>query len=320
MIDRLTRGLVNRGHDVTLFASGDSDTPARLHAVVPRATQDDLSSDLYLEKEYDVRNVAEAYAHADHFDLFHAHWPTPAPYFSDRTGRPSLLTCDYIRKPLFDYYRSRYPGLRFACVSRAQAELLGQDLPVIHNGVDVEAIPFGARPEDFLLSVGRLVPTKGADMAIRVARRLGRPLVLVGDVSPYITGSRHFYEEQVLPFVDGVSVRHIPRLANDQVLALMSRAAAFLFPISWEEPFGLVVAEAMAAGTPVVATPRGSMPELVEPGLTGFLGTTEEELADAVERASRLNRRACRRRACERFGIDQMVSAYEQLYEEIVCS
>ena len=321
-IDLLTRGLVSRGHDVTLFASGDSQAPrgARLHAVVPRATQDDPASTSYLERDFEVRNVSEAYALADteKFDVLHSHWPTPAPYFSAGTRRPSLLTCAYIEKPLYDYYRAHDPRLRFACVSEAQARMLGGGLPVVPYGIDVGTVPFRARPGEFLLTVGRLVPTKGADRSIAIARRADLPLVLVGDVTPYLSDSRPFYEERIRPHVDGVRVRHFPTLPNAEVVALMGRARAFLFPISWEEPFGLVVAEAMAAGTPVVATPRGSLPELVAHGVTGFLGETDEELAEYAIRAGDLDRSACRRRAEERYSADRMVSDYEALYRRMV--
>ncbi|HEY4229941.1 MAG TPA: glycosyltransferase family 4 protein [Thermoanaerobaculia bacterium] len=322
-IDLLTRGLVARGHDVTLFASGDSKTTARLHAVVPRATQDDPASTSYLERDFEVRNVAEAYALADaeRYDVMHSHWPTPAPYFSGRSKTPSLLTCAYIEKPLYDYYRAHDPRLRFACVSEAQARMLGGGLPVIPYGIDVARVPFRAgskEPGEFLLTVGRLVPTKGADRAIAIARRAELPLVIVGDVTPYLSDSRPYYEERIRPHVDGVRVRHFPTLPNAEVVALMGRARAFLFPVSWEEPFGLVLAEAMAAGTPVVATPRGSLPELVAHGVTGYLGETDEELAEYAIQAGDLDRAACRRRAEERYSADRMVSDYEALYRRMV--
>ncbi len=263
---------------------------------------------------------AEAYAAAEteKFDVLHSHWPTPAPYFSGLSSAPSLLTCAYIEGPLFDYYRAHDPRLRFACVSEAQARMLGGGLPVIPYGIDVDRVPFRGEPGEFLLTVGRLVPTKGADRAIAIARRAGLPLTIVGDVTPYLSDSRPFYEERIRPHVDGVRVRHFPTLPNAEVLALMGRARAFLFPISWEEPFGLVVAEAMAAGTPVVATPRGSLPELVAHGVTGFLGETDEELAEYAIRAGDLDRAACRRRAEERYSAERMVSDYEALYRRML--
>jgi glycosyltransferase involved in cell wall biosynthesis len=319
-IDLLTRGLVARGHDVTLFASGDSTTPrgATLHAVVPRATQDDPESTSYLERDFEVRNVAEAYGMAEQFDVLHSHWPTPAAYFSARTQRPSLMTCAYMEKALYDYYRAHDPRLRFACVSEAQARMLGGGLPVIPYGIDVARVPFRKEPGEFLLTVGRLVPTKGADRAIAIARRAGLPLVIVGDVTPYLSDSRPYYEERIRPHVDGVRVRHFPSLPNAEVVALMGRARAFLFPISWEEPFGLVIAEAMAAGTPIVATPRGSLPELVEHGVTGFLGETDEQLADYAVRAGDLDRAACRLRSEKLYSVERMVSDYEALYERML--
>ncbi len=316
-IANLTRGLAERGHRVTLFASGDSRTEAELRAVLPRAAQDDPASNAYRERELDVRNVFEAFASADEFDVIHAHWPTPAAYFSEGTECPTLLTFDYMEKPVYEYYRARFPRLSFACVSRAQADALDPSLPVVGNGIDVERVPFRDAPGTYLLTVGRLVPSKGAAAAIEIARRAGLPLVIVGDVSPYLPGSRRYFESEIAPRVDGDRVIHHRRLPNRRVLELMSGARAFLFPIEWEEPFGLVVAEAMAAGAPVIATPRGSLPELVEDGVTGWLGETVAELVTAVGRAGTFDRRRCRDRARVRFGHRRMAAGYESLYLRI---
>jgi len=317
VIANLTRGLLERGHRVTLFASGDSRTEAELRSVVARATQDDPGSNLYLERELDVRNASEAYERSGEFDVIHAHWPTSAAYFSDRADCPTLLTFDYMERPIYAYYRERFPKLAFACVSRAQAESLDPTLPVVLNGIDVDAAPFGAEPGGYLLTVGRLVPGKGAADAIEIARRAGLPLVIVGDVSPYLPESRAYYETEIAPHVDGERVVLHRRLPNRRVLELMSGARAFLFPIRWEEPFGLVVAEAMAAGTPVVATPRGSLPELVEEGVTGWLAESLDDLAAAVGRAAAIDRVNVRRAARARFDYRRMAAGYEELYRRL---
>jgi glycosyltransferase involved in cell wall biosynthesis len=316
-IDLLTRGLVERGHDVTLFASGDSRTPAKLRAVVPRATQDDPSSTDYLEREMEVRNVAEAYATARDFDVLHSHWPTPAAYFSTTARTPSVMTYAYIDRGLHEYYRSHFPNLHTVCVSEAQNRMLGGGNPVIRYGIDVDRVPFSASGGDYLITVGRLVPHKGADRAIEIAARAGLPLVIVGDVTPYLEESAPYFESRVRPRVDGTRVRLSRSLPNAEVLALLAGARAFLFPISWEEPFGLVVAEALAAGTPVVATPRGSLPELVEDGVTGFLAESDETLAAAVARVREIDRRRCRREAEARFGYRRMAADYEAFYRKI---
>jgi glycosyltransferase involved in cell wall biosynthesis len=188
---------------------------------------------------------------------------------------------------------------------------------VIRYGIDVERVPFSASAGDYLITVGRLVPHKGADRAIDIAARAGMPLVIVGDVTPYLAESEPYFETRVRPRVDGVRVRLFRNLPNAEALALVAGARAFLFPISWEEPFGLVVAEALAAGTPVVAKPRGSLPELVEDGVTGFLAESDEALAAAVARAGEIDRSRCRREAEARFGYRRMAAEYEAFYRKI---
>ncbi|HET7451346.1 MAG TPA: glycosyltransferase family 4 protein [Thermoanaerobaculia bacterium] len=316
-VAHLTRGLVDRGHRVTLFASGDSRTDAELRSVTPVAAQDDPDSNLYRERELELRNVDEAYGRSGDFDVIHAHWPTPAAYFSEHGRCPTLLTFDYMEKEIFEDYRSRFPRLRFACVSRAQADALGAGLPVVPNGIDVDAVPFGRVPGRYLITVGRLVPTKGAAIAIEVARRAALPLVVVGDVSPYLPESREYFEKEIAPRVDGRSVVHFPRLSNRRVLELLSGARALLFPVRWDEPFGMVVAESLAAGTPVVATPRGSIPELVDEGTTGWLAEDLDGLVSAVARVGAIDRRRCRAAARSRFDFRRAAEAYEELYRKI---
>ena len=319
MVSHLTEELVRRGHDVRLYASGDSSTTASLRAVTEHATLDLPDVTLYIEKELEARNAFALYRSAGEVDVVHAHWPVLAQYFAPFTATPTLLTYHYIERHLHEYYRRQIPSLRPVCVSRRQAELLGEpDLPVVYNGLAIERIPFGEQADDYLVLVARMTPTKGIAEAIRIARAAGERLVLIGPVSRYLPWSRAFHEEEVLPHLDGDRVTHIEEAPNAEVLEIVSRAKAFLFPLQWDEPFGLAAAEAMACGTPVVTYARGSMPELVEDGVSGCIVASEDEAVAAIARAVALDRRAVRSHVEGRFTVERMVDGYEALYRECV--
>ena len=319
MVYHLVEELLRRGHQVELFASGDSVVSCPLHAVVPVATLYDDSITTYIDKEMETRNTHNLYAQADRFDVIHSHWPTLAPYFSPFTTTPTVVTYAYIEPALHRYYQQNFQNVFPVCVSQTQADLLGDaTLPVIYNGIPVRHVPFVSEPDDFLLIVARIVPNKGIAEAIQIAQRTGHRLVIVGDVSPYIPWSRRYYEEQVRPFIDGERVVYIEQLPNAEVHRLMGRAKAFLFPLQWDEPFGLVVVEAMAAGAPVVTLRRGSMTELVCDGETGFLADDIDGMVAALGRIDTIDRAACRRWVESRFTVEEMVGKYERLYNKIL--
>ncbi len=313
----LCRELLRRGHRVELFASGDSKIAGPVHSVVPVATLDDPQSTIYLEKEFETRNTYNLYRQAERFDLIHAHWPTLAPYFSGAAKKPTLVTYAYIEKELHDYYRTTFPNCFPVCVSRAQAKALGDEsLPVVYNGVDVEEIPFNDSPEDFFIVAGRMTPGKGIAEAIRIAKKAGVRLLVVGQVTKHLPWSEEYFLRDVKPFIDGKQIRHVEALPHAELVTAMGRARGFLFPLQWDEPFGMVVAESLAAGTPVLAYPRGSMPEIIQDGATGFLPRGEDEMVQAVAAVGTLDRRRCRRAVEERFSVVQMVENYERLYEQ----
>jgi glycosyltransferase involved in cell wall biosynthesis len=163
-----------------------------------------------------------------------------------------------------------------------------------------------------------MTPEKGIAEAIRIAKRANVRLVIVGQVTSYLPWSKKYFAEQIQPHIDGNRVRHIDSLPHDRLMGIVGKAKGFLFPSQWEEPFGLAVAESMAAGTPVLAYPRGSMPELVRHGETGYLVCTEDEMVEAIYRIERLDRRRCREWVRKNFSIEQMVESYEALYRRIV--
>ncbi len=318
MVYHLVEGLVARGHHVELFASGDSNVSAELHAVVDVATSYDDDCTTYVDKEMETRNTFNLYRRGGDFDVIHGHWPTLAAYFSPFTTTPTVLTYAYIEQELHDYYRANFPNVHPVCISRRQAENLGEpDLPVVPNGIDVDATPFGADGEDFLVIVGRIAPNKGIADAIRIAKAAGERLVIVGHAPPQLPWAERYYREEVEPHVDGDRVRHAPHLPNDEVLKLVSRAKGFLFPLQWEEPFGLAVAEALAVGAPVIAYPKGAMPEVIAHGRTGFLVETEAEAVRAIARLGEIDRRACRAWVQQQFPISRMVEGYEAVYDSV---
>ena len=321
MVYHLVQGLARRGHAIELFASGDSRVDVPLRSVVHLATSYDPHSTAYLDKEIETRNTFNLYRQAQRFDLIHAHWPTLAPYFTPYAHPPTLITYHYMEAAIHAYYRASFPKLFPVCVSHAQARLLGEPgLPVVYNGIDLDATPFNDRPEDFLVIVARLVPTKGIAEAIRIARAAGQRLVIIGHAPPQLPWSRAYYDEQILPHVDGDRVRHFAELPHAQVLDWVARAKAFLFPIQGEEPFGLVVAEALAAGTPVIAFPRGAMPEIIDHGRTGFLVETEQDAVRALRNIGDIAPAACRAAVAQRFSLTAMLDGYEALYRHLLNS
>ncbi len=319
IVYHLCQHLTRRGHQVELFASGDSKVDCPLQSVLPVASQDDPQSTFYLEKELETRNTYNLYRQAGRFDLIHAHWPTSAPYFSDFTETPTLITYAYIEKELHEYYRRQFPRCVPVCVSQAQARMLGEEsLPVIYNGIDLDEVPFNDKPEDFVIIVGRMTPGKGIGEAIRIAKKARVRLLIVGHVTSHLPWSQEYFLRQVKPYIDGDRIRYMERLPHAKLMEMMGRAKAFLFPLQWDEPFGMVVVEAMAAGTPVLAYRRGSMPELINDGETGYLLGTEEEMVEAIRGIERLERARCREWVQGHFSVERMVDGYDRLYEKII--
>jgi len=318
VVHLVTEELVRRGHEVTLFASGDSVTGARLVAVTPRPYRRGAGATLAHPEHVHLLNARACFRAAAEgaFDIVHNHAGVEGLVLAETSTTPVLTTCHMAYVPETAPAWDAYPWFHNApsAASAATFPARGRLAP-IHHGIDVARRPFGARGEGYLLFLGRLAAVKGPEVAIEVARRSGRRLVLAGKIDPE---DRPYAESAVLPAVDGDRIRFVGEAGPADKARLLAGADALLFPITWEEPFGLVIIEALAAGTPVVAFARASVPELIEDGLTGFVVPDADRMVEALDRLGEIDRAHCRRVAEERFSVERMVDRYEATYRAIL--
>jgi glycosyltransferase involved in cell wall biosynthesis len=311
----LVNGLVARGHDVTLFATASSRTPARLHAIYPRGYNEDPS--LWPWELCELFNLAAAVERADSFDVIHyqAEYYPMSLAFTRMSPAPIVQTLHHAPSAPEAALWSAYKEAAFVAVSTAQARLLA-DLNVVatvHHAVDVDALAFRAHPEDYLLFLGRFTEGKGVLQAIDVAHRVDMRLVLAAAENEY-------YRDVVAPHVDQRRVVYVGEADRAAKVRLLGGARALVYPVQSGEPFGLVLAEAMACGTPVAALDRGAVPELVDAGVTGTVFDSVEAMVAGLPAVLTLDRRRVRARAVERFGPDRMVDAYVDVYSQLVAA
>src|SRR5580700_7525981 len=305
----ITEGLVDRGWDVTLFASRDSVTRAHLHAVVDRGYEEDSAID---PKVAEYLHISEAFEHAAEFDLIHSHYDFMALTYSRLVKTPVLTTIHGFSSPkimpVYQKYREGY----FVSISDSDRAPGLNYLATVYNGIDVSLYPFQESPGEELIFLGRIHPDKGVHLAIAVARLSGLPLLIAG-----IIQDKEYFKKQVEPYLDDREIRYIGPVDVAGKNELFSRARALLHLNTIPERFGLVLAEANAAGVPVIAMDLGSCREVIEDGTTGFLVNGVNEAVEAVKRVHTIDRAACRRRVRQYFSIDTMVEGYERVYSTI---
>jgi len=306
----LTEALVARGIDVTLFATLDSHTSGTLDGVVPASYSEDSSIDA---KVWEFRHLAHAFGRAGDFDLIHNQADFPAHAFSGLVDTPMVTTIHgFSSDRILPMYAPFQERVHYVAISEADRHPQLRYAATIHHGIPMDEFAFDPDGSDSLLFFGRIHHDKGAREAIDVAKRCDRRLDLYG-----IVQDAGYHEREVTPHVSDTIVYHGAVGGEARVRALGS-ARALIHLVNFDEPFGLSVVEAMACGTPVIATPRGSMPEIVEHGVTGFLVHTPREAAAAVERAGDLDRSHVRQAVADRFSIDRMADAYISLYRSIL--
>ena len=307
----LAEGLVERGVDVTLFASGDSLTAGRLASVVARGYEEDPEAEA---KVSECLHIAHAFERAAEFDLIHNSFDFLPLTYSGLVETPVLTTIHGFSSPrILPVYQRYDASTAYVSISDADRHPSLDYLATIHHGIDTGAFGLHPSPGEYLLFFGRIHPDKGTVEAIDVANATGLPLLLAG-----IVQDERYFEELVAPRLDGERIRYLGPVGPDERAELLGGARALLHLISFEEPFGYSVVEAMACGTPVIAFPLGSMPELIEDGTTGLLVDDVPAAVAAIGRADGLDRAAIREHAVARFGIDRMIDEYLGAYATIV--
>jgi glycosyltransferase involved in cell wall biosynthesis len=303
--------MVKRGHDVTLFATADSQTSAKLHAVCPRGYEEDSSLDA---KVWESLHIAAAFERAQDFDLIHNNFDFLPLTYSGLVETPVVTTIHGFSSPrILPVYR-RYNELGYyVSISNADRDPSLEYVATVYHGIDIENFTFRPKGGDELVFLGRIHPDKGTREAIEIAKRAGRRLIIAG-----IIQDKDYFESQIEPHINGRAVEYVGSVGPAERDSLLGEAAALLHPILFDEPFGLSVIEAMACGTPVIAFPRGSMPELVRDGENGFLVQDIEEAVAAVNRLSEVGREQCRRFVETGFSAARMVDDYVNVYERVL--
>jgi glycosyltransferase involved in cell wall biosynthesis len=305
----IAEGLVARGWDVTLFATKDSVTRAHLHAVVDRGYAEDPSID---PKVAEYLHISEAFEHAADFDLIHSHYDFMALTYSRLVKTPVLTTIHGFSSPqIMPVYRKYRDGY-FVSISDSDRAPGLNYLATVYNGIDLALYPLRETPGEELIFLGRIHPDKGVHLAIAVARLAGLPLKIAG-----IVQDREYFRSQVEPYLDDRDIRYIGAVDVPGKNELFAKARALLHLNTIPERFGLVLAEANAAGVPVIAMDLGSCREVIRDGETGFLVNNVNEAVRALERLPEIDRNACRRRVQHCFSIETMVAAYERVYASI---
>jgi glycosyltransferase involved in cell wall biosynthesis len=307
----LTEGLVASGHDVTLFATADSQTSGNLHAICPQGYEEDRSM---IPKVWECLHISELFEHADGYDIIHNHFDYLPLTYSSLTTTPVLTTIHGFSSPsILPVYKKYNHKTFYVSISDTDRSPELNYIKTIHHGIDITQFDFQPRFENSLIFFGRIHKDKGARQAIDIARACNRKLILAG-----IIQDQKYYDRHVAPHLDNDKIIYVGSVGPVERSRLLGNACALLHPIQFDEPFGLSVIESMACGTPVIAFNRGSMSELIENGKSGFLVENMTEAIEKVAHLKEIDRADCRHHVERYFTVDRMIHEYIHVYQMIL--
>ncbi|OIO46317.1 glycosyl transferase [bacterium (Candidatus Gribaldobacteria) CG23_combo_of_CG06-09_8_20_14_all_37_87_8] len=320
IVSFLTEGFHEKGHDVTLFASGDSKTKAKLVPFVKKGLME--MGMQWGHYWWNLLHYSDVFQKANQFDIIHCHWEMMGTYFQRFVKTPVIHTLHNTptdKNPfwkVYDYFKN---DANLAYISKSEknkAKVKVKNSFVVYNGMDMDPFYFNPTPKDYFVWVARVSPEKGIETAIKIAKKAGVKLLMAGQIQPQ---REKYFKEKIKPHLNK-NIRFLGELTLKELVDLYAGAKALLYPIDWEEPFGLVMTEAMACGTPVIAYNRGSVPEIVIHGKTGFVVKDVREAIAAVKKIDQIKREDCRERVLKNYTKEIMVNNYEKLYYKLLAN
>jgi len=317
VVSHIAEELVKRGHEVTVFASKDSKTSARIVAVTEKNLYDTFGSFKWDNLEYDIIETEIVGRLSSEFDILHNHNGFVPLAITPLIKTPMITTLHSSLSPQPESLARAFKDRFFVSISNAQRNLAPylHYIKTVYHGIDVERFPFSSIPGGYLMFLGTFSPYKGPDTAIRIAKELKIPIVLAGEIRKEF---EDFYHKEIASKEDGKEVIIKGELSFEEKVELLKNAMALLMPVRWQEAFGLVMIEAMACGTPVIGFNKGAIPEVIEEGRTGFVVNCVKEAREAVLNIHKIDRAYCRKVVKERFSLKRMVAEYESLYKELI--
>lgn len=310
VVSVLTEGLVNSGIDVTLFATANSKTDAKMHAVCPEGYEENPHM---IPKVWECLHISEVFEHASSFDIIHNHFDFLPLTYSKLVKTPMVTTIHGFSSPkIIPVYKKYNHTVFYVSISEADRNPELTYLATIHHGIDLKHFTFNPDPEDYLLFFGRIHPDKGTYEAIQIAKKCEKRLIIAG-----IIQDKLYYDNKVKPFLNN-NICYVGSADPAKREKLLGHALVLLHPIRFAEPFGLSVVESFACGTPVVAFNKGSMPEIIKDGKNGFLVSSIDEAVSAIKNITQIKRSFCRGDTEKRFTSDRMVRDYIKIYEKIL--